>query len=210
MATPDQRGVACGLTGDKTCLCGWRLIRQWCSAEEAARRVGSVPKRRIGGFARAGRMAAFSLSPPSTSDPQASDLEVIGPVRVHLHVQASVPYIDLYARLCDVSPRGRSINISDGIIRLTDAARDMPHPVEFDLCPSHTPSGAGTGSGCRSPVVPTRATGARPRHRRTVRHQHTPPGQRPHIAPRYPAPVRTMATRARLTAIGRHAARSTP
>jgi len=48
-------------------------------------------------------------------------------------VQASVPYIYLYARLCDVSPRGRSINISDGIIRLTDAALDISHPVEFDL-----------------------------------------------------------------------------
>ena len=28
--------------------------------------------------------------------------------------------IDLHARLCDVSLRGRSINISDGIVRLTD------------------------------------------------------------------------------------------
>jgi predicted acyl esterase len=54
-----------------------------------------------------------------TSDPQAADLEVIGPVRVRLHVLASAPYIDLRARLCDVTPRGRSINISDGIVRLT-------------------------------------------------------------------------------------------
>jgi uncharacterized protein len=70
-----------------------------------------------------------------TSDPQAADLEVIGPVRVRLYVQASVPHIDLYARLCDVTPRGRSINISDGIVRLTDAAPDAPHPVEFALWP---------------------------------------------------------------------------
>jgi uncharacterized protein len=70
-----------------------------------------------------------------TSDPQAVDLEVIGPVRVRLHVQASVPCIDLHARICDVTPRGRSINISDGIVRLTDAAPDTPHPVEFDLWP---------------------------------------------------------------------------
>jgi uncharacterized protein len=60
---------------------------------------------------------------------------VIGPVRVRLYVQASVPHIDLYARLCDVTPRGRSINISDGIVRLTDAAPDAPHPVEFALWP---------------------------------------------------------------------------
>ena len=74
-----------------------------------------------------------------TSGPQAADLEVIGPVRVRLHVQASVPYIDLHARLCDVTPRGRSINISDGIVRLTDAAADTPAAVEFDLWPiAHT------------------------------------------------------------------------
>jgi uncharacterized protein len=60
---------------------------------------------------------------------------VIGPVRVRLYVQASVAHIDMYARLCDVNPRGRSINISDGILRLTDASADTPRPVEFDLWP---------------------------------------------------------------------------
>jgi uncharacterized protein len=70
-----------------------------------------------------------------TSDPQAADLEVIGQVRVRLYVQASAANIDLYARLCDVTPRGRSINISDGIVRLTDAAADSPQPVELDLWP---------------------------------------------------------------------------
>jgi uncharacterized protein len=74
-----------------------------------------------------------------TSDPQAADREVIGPVVLRLYVQASVPYIDVHARLCDVTPRGRSINISDGIMRLTDAAADTAHPVEFELWPvAHT------------------------------------------------------------------------
>jgi uncharacterized protein len=74
-----------------------------------------------------------------TSDPQTADLEVIGPVVLRLYVQASVPYIDVHARLGDVTARGRSINISDGIVRLTDAAVDTPHPVEFDLWPvAHT------------------------------------------------------------------------
>jgi predicted acyl esterase len=50
---------------------------------------------------------------PSPGTPQAADLEVIGPVRVRLYVQASVAHIDLHVRLCDVTPRGRSINISD-------------------------------------------------------------------------------------------------
>jgi putative CocE/NonD family hydrolase len=74
-----------------------------------------------------------------TSDPQAADLEVIGPVRVRLHVQASRALIDLHARLCDVTQRGRSINVSDGIVRLTDATPDTAHPVEFALWPiAHT------------------------------------------------------------------------
>jgi predicted acyl esterase len=50
-----------------------------------------------------------------------------------------VAHIDLHARLCDVTPRGRSINLSDGIVRLTNAAADTPHAVEFDLSPiAHT------------------------------------------------------------------------
>ena len=74
-----------------------------------------------------------------TSDPQAADLEVIGPVRVRLHVQASLAHIDLHARLCDVTQRGRSINVSDGIVRLTDATPDTAPPVEFPLWPiAHT------------------------------------------------------------------------
>jgi uncharacterized protein len=70
-----------------------------------------------------------------TSDPQAADLEVIGPLRVRLYVEASVADIDLHARLCDVSLRGRSMNISDGIVRLTDVAPSTAHAVEFDLWP---------------------------------------------------------------------------
>jgi hypothetical protein len=97
---------------------------------------------------------------PSLVTPQAADLEVIGPARVRLYLQASVPDIDLHARLCDVTPRSRSINLCDGIVRLTDAAPDTPQPVEFDLCPSRTRSGAGTGSGCRSPAAPIPATDA--------------------------------------------------
>jgi len=91
-----------------------------------------------------------------TSDPQAADLEVIGPVRVRLYVQASLAHIDLHARLCDVTPRGRSVNISDGIVRLTDATPDTHIPSSLIYGPSHTRSGAGTGSGSRSPAVPIR------------------------------------------------------
>jgi putative CocE/NonD family hydrolase len=42
---------------------------------------------------------------------------VIGPVSVRVRVRASGPHFDLFARLCDVDPRGRSRNVCDGIIR---------------------------------------------------------------------------------------------
>jgi uncharacterized protein len=111
-----------------------------------------------------------------TSDPQAADLEVIGLVRIRLHVQASLAHIDMYARLCDVTPSGRSINISDGIVRLTDAAPDAPHPVEFDLWPvAHTFRRApDPATDLRWRPSPLRT---QPRHSRTVRYWRRPNGR---------------------------------
>ncbi|MFG3439625.1 CocE/NonD family hydrolase [Nonomuraea sp. NPDC047897] len=54
-----------------------------------------------------------------TTAPLETDLQVIGPVRVRLHARSSIPHVDYVARLCDVSPRGRSLNLCDGIVRLT-------------------------------------------------------------------------------------------
>ncbi len=57
-----------------------------------------------------------------TSPPLASDLEVVGRVRVVLHARSSAPSTDWVARLCDVHPDGRSINLCDGIVRVTAGA----------------------------------------------------------------------------------------
>jgi putative CocE/NonD family hydrolase len=46
------------------------------------------------------------------------DLEVIGPVRAELFVKSSLEHTDFFARVCDVDPSGRSINISDALVRL--------------------------------------------------------------------------------------------
>jgi putative CocE/NonD family hydrolase len=62
-----------------------------------------------------------------TSAPLTGNLEVIGPVSVRVRVHASGPHFDLFARLCDVDPRGRSRNVCDGIIRC-DAASDAAGP----------------------------------------------------------------------------------
>jgi uncharacterized protein len=53
-----------------------------------------------------------------TSAPLKRDLEVIGLVTVELYAQSSLEHTDFYARLCDVAPGGRSINICDGLTRL--------------------------------------------------------------------------------------------
>jgi hypothetical protein len=45
------------------------------------------------------------------------DLEVTGPISVRLWASTSAPDTDFVARLCDVFPDGRSINLTDGIIR---------------------------------------------------------------------------------------------
>ena len=60
-----------------------------------------------------------------TSQPLKGDLEVIGPVRVELYVRSSLQHTDFFARLCDVYPSGKSINLSDGIVRL-EPGRPVP------------------------------------------------------------------------------------
>lgn len=52
-----------------------------------------------------------------TSAPLESDLEVTGPIEMRLWAASSAPDTDFVARLCDVFPDGRSINLTDGIIR---------------------------------------------------------------------------------------------
>lgn len=53
-----------------------------------------------------------------TSNRLETDLDVIGPVTVTLFIRSSLGHTDFHARLCDVDPRGRSLNLCDGIIRL--------------------------------------------------------------------------------------------
>jgi putative CocE/NonD family hydrolase len=48
-------------------------------------------------------------------------LDIIGDVRVTLRTSSSHPHHDLFVCLCDVDPRGRTINITDGYARLRPA-----------------------------------------------------------------------------------------
>jgi putative CocE/NonD family hydrolase len=67
-----------------------------------------------------------------TSDVLEQDLEVTGPIRVRLHVESSAPSTDWVARLCDVDADGRSLNLTDGIIRI-DSGADACREIEIDL-----------------------------------------------------------------------------
>ncbi|MDB5529683.1 MAG: CocE/NonD family hydrolase [Devosia sp.] len=62
-----------------------------------------------------------------TSEPLDAPLTIIGQTSITLYARASVPNVDFFLRLCDVSSDGVSTNICDGLIRVTPAT-----PVETD------------------------------------------------------------------------------
>ncbi len=65
--------------------------------------------------------------------------EVIGVPAVDLHVGSDREHTDFFARLCEVNPAGQSLNICDGLLRLSpgqpDAAADGTRRVRFELWP---------------------------------------------------------------------------
>jgi hypothetical protein len=70
-----------------------------------------------------------------TSEPLPSALEVTGPVTAELFVSSSRSHTDFFARLCDVDQAGRSMNITDALIRLTSAS-PQPQRIRVDLWPT--------------------------------------------------------------------------
>jgi uncharacterized protein len=54
-----------------------------------------------------------------TTAPLVRDVEVVGPVAAALHVRSTLEHTDFFVRLCDVEPSGKSLNICDGLMRLT-------------------------------------------------------------------------------------------
>ncbi len=49
------------------------------------------------------------------------DLEVIGEVSAEIWFRSSLPHADVFARLCDVDPDGRSRNVCDGLVSRSSA-----------------------------------------------------------------------------------------
>ncbi len=53
-----------------------------------------------------------------TSPVLTEDLTVIGPLTTTLYLRSSLAHTDVVVRLCDVDEKGRSFNLSDGVVRL--------------------------------------------------------------------------------------------
>jgi len=67
------------------------------------------------------------------SQPLEGDTEVTGPITVHLWACSSAPDTDFVARLVDISPDGRSLNLTDGIVRARYREfpkGQLPSPIE--------------------------------------------------------------------------------
>src|SRR5262249_50367412 len=73
-----------------------------------------------------------------TSVPLQRPLDLIGTAKTELWVRSSLQHTDFLARLCDVSPRGRSRNVCDGIIRLEQSNREpgQPRRITIELWPT--------------------------------------------------------------------------
>lgn len=75
-----------------------------------------------------------------TGDPLTEPLDAIGPVTADVHLRTSRPDADLFVRICDVHPDGRSLNVCDALVRLTagepEQQPDGSRRVTFPLWPT--------------------------------------------------------------------------
>ena len=74
-----------------------------------------------------------------TGEPLDADREAVGPVSARIYLRASSEFFDVFVRMCDVAPDGRSENVCDGLIRVLPGMfppdADGVRPVEVELWP---------------------------------------------------------------------------
>jgi putative CocE/NonD family hydrolase len=74
-----------------------------------------------------------------STEPLRETVEAIGPARVELWVRADSEYFDLFARVCDVEPDGRSLNVCDALASVApggfERSEDGAWAVAFNLWP---------------------------------------------------------------------------
>lgn len=113
-----------------------------------------------------------------TSAPLAEPMEAIGSARVELWARGSEPHFDLFARVCDVDPRGASWNVCDALASVAPGRFDRSDADGRRECSSisgrwRTGLPPETGSGFRFPQARIPAMCA-------IRGQeriHSPPGR---------------------------------
>lgn len=71
-----------------------------------------------------------------STDPLNGDVEVIGEVSAEVWFASDRPSADVFVRLCDVDPRGRSTNVCDGIVGLRGGDAVALGPVTVALWPT--------------------------------------------------------------------------
>jgi putative CocE/NonD family hydrolase len=73
-----------------------------------------------------------------TTEPLPSDLDIAGEASVELFVRSSLEHTDFVARLCDVSPRGKSLNVCDGLTRVENERAEPAgaQRITIDLWPT--------------------------------------------------------------------------
>jgi putative CocE/NonD family hydrolase len=69
-----------------------------------------------------------------TSEPVATDLEIVGTPYVELEHGTDNPHADVFVRLCDVDAKGRSRNFTDALVRLDPAHPAPTLRIPLDPC----------------------------------------------------------------------------
>ncbi|HTJ71731.1 MAG TPA: CocE/NonD family hydrolase [Actinospica sp.] len=97
--------------------------------------VGGVRMGKDRGRAENTALEARPDVPTYTTAPLEADVEVIGEVNAEVWFSSSLPHADVFVRLCDVDPDGRSWNVCDGLAGLT-GADDQPIRADVPLWPT--------------------------------------------------------------------------
>ncbi|RAY11186.1 X-Pro dipeptidyl-peptidase [Actinomadura craniellae] len=104
-----------------------------------------------------------------TGEPLAAPVEVIGPVEADIRLRSSRAHTDVFVRVCDVAPGGRSLNVCDGLQRVDPerfpAGPDGVRTVRVRLWPTAHRFGTGhrirvqVSSGCHPRFARNPGTG---------------------------------------------------
>jgi putative hydrolase, CocE/NonD family len=95
-----------------------------------------------------------------TGPPLPAPLEIAGTPVAHLAHRSDNPHCDVFVRICDVTPDGRAVNVSDGFRRLVPGEHDADLVLPLDPCAHRF------AAGHRVQVLV--AGGAHPRYARNV------------------------------------------